>query len=161
VLNREFSRSAPNVKVEFTYNEVIDRFALSVQSTGPQVFGMSEDLQRYMGFDLSCSISPDSKAFKTLAQRSFDANRGLHLMYTSTATLQHTRSSATLKHPCCESATFPAITAILSERRSFIRIRREFDTIEIAINNELGKPMPFQFGKSVVVLHFRRRHLLS
>ena len=35
--------------------------------------------------------------------------------------------------------------------------RREFDTIEIAINNELGEPMPFEYGKSVVTLHFRRR----
>jgi hypothetical protein len=34
--------------------------------------------------------------------------------------------------------------------------RREFDSVEIAINNELGKPMPFRFGKSVVTLHFRR-----
>jgi hypothetical protein len=37
--------------------------------------------------------------------------------------------------------------------------RHEFDTIEIAIYNDAGrKPMPFQYGKSVVTLHFRRRH---
>jgi hypothetical protein len=34
--------------------------------------------------------------------------------------------------------------------------RREFDTIEISMNNEVGKPIPFEFGKSVVTLHFRR-----
>ncbi len=34
--------------------------------------------------------------------------------------------------------------------------RKDFDTIEIAINNEEGKPMPFEFGKSVVKLHFKR-----
>lgn len=28
--------------------------------------------------------------------------------------------------------------------------RREFDKIEIAINNELGQSMPFEYGKSVV-----------
>ena len=38
--------------------------------------------------------------------------------------------------------------------------RKELDTIEIFISNELGTPMPFQFGKSVVTLHFSRRHSL-
>jgi hypothetical protein len=34
--------------------------------------------------------------------------------------------------------------------------RRGFDMIEININNELGKPMPFVSGKSLAILHFRR-----
>jgi hypothetical protein len=34
--------------------------------------------------------------------------------------------------------------------------RREFETIEIQISNELGKPMIFRSGKVVVTLHFRR-----
>jgi hypothetical protein len=33
--------------------------------------------------------------------------------------------------------------------------RREFDTIEITTNNELGEPIPFEFGKSMVILHFQ------
>jgi hypothetical protein len=36
--------------------------------------------------------------------------------------------------------------------------RRGIDTIQIHINNEIGKPMPFTGGKSLVVLHFRRRN---
>ena len=36
--------------------------------------------------------------------------------------------------------------------------RRGFDTIEININTELGTPMPFTGGKSVAILHFRRRN---
>ena len=38
--------------------------------------------------------------------------------------------------------------------------RREIES-NININSELGKPTPFTFGKSVVTLHFRRRHSLS
>jgi hypothetical protein len=34
--------------------------------------------------------------------------------------------------------------------------RRGFDTIQIHINNVLGKPMSFAGGKSLAVLHFRR-----
>ena len=34
--------------------------------------------------------------------------------------------------------------------------RNNFDTILINIRDELGQPMPFEFGKSAVTLHFRR-----
>ena len=34
--------------------------------------------------------------------------------------------------------------------------RRNFDTIEININSELGTPIPFAGGKSVAILHFKR-----
>jgi len=36
--------------------------------------------------------------------------------------------------------------------------RRGIDTIQILINSELGEPMPFIGGKSLVVLHFKRRN---
>ncbi len=36
-------------------------------------------------------------------------------------------------------------------------VRRGFDTIEININNEFGQPVPFTGGKSVALLHFRKR----
>jgi len=34
---------------------------------------------------------------------------------------------------------------------------QDFETIEININIELGKPMPFLNGKSIKTLHFRRK----
>ena len=36
--------------------------------------------------------------------------------------------------------------------------RRDFDTIQIHINNELGSATTFSDGKSLAVLHFRRSH---
>ena len=36
--------------------------------------------------------------------------------------------------------------------------RHDFDQIEILLNTELGTRMPFTNGKSLVVLHFRKRH---
>jgi len=38
--------------------------------------------------------------------------------------------------------------------------RSDLETIEINISNELGKPVPFEFGKLVVTLHFRRKNKL-
>jgi hypothetical protein len=53
-------------------------------------FEMSEELQHYMSFNPSCSISPDSKSFKTSAKRLLDANRGLHLMHAYCSVATHT-----------------------------------------------------------------------
>ena len=38
--------------------------------------------------------------------------------------------------------------------------RKEFDSIEININDEFGRPVSFKFGKSLVILHFRRSYSL-
>jgi hypothetical protein len=38
--------------------------------------------------------------------------------------------------------------------------QNSFESIEININDELGKVVPFEFGKAVVTLHFRRRNNL-
>jgi hypothetical protein len=38
--------------------------------------------------------------------------------------------------------------------------RREFDTIAVDIRDELGQLVPFESGKSLVTLHFRRVHNL-
>lgn len=38
--------------------------------------------------------------------------------------------------------------------------RTSFECLEVNINNELGQHMPFEFGKSVVTLHFRRKNKL-
>jgi hypothetical protein len=89
VLNREFSPLVQDVKVEFSYSESIDRFSLSVQARGSQIFGMSEDLQRYMGFDLS-TISLDPVSFGTMAKQAFDVNRGLNLLYVYCDVATHT-----------------------------------------------------------------------
>jgi hypothetical protein len=89
VLNREFSRLVQDVKAEFSYSKSIGRFSLSAQARGSQIFGMSEDLQRYMGFDLS-TISLDPVSFGTMAKQAFDVNRGLNLLYVYCDVATHT-----------------------------------------------------------------------
>jgi hypothetical protein len=103
VLNREFSRLVQVVKAEFSYSESMGRFSLSAHARGSQILGMSEDLQRYMGFDLSTvlldpqilgmsedlqrymgfdlsTVLLDPVSFGTMAKQAFDVNRGLNLV---------------------------------------------------------------------------------
>ena len=42
--------------------------------------------------------------------------------------------------------------------------KKEFNTLEIDIRDDTGRPVPFEFGKVVATLHFRRswnRYFLS
>ena len=79
-LNRELSDVSEGFSVKFSFNETTGRFSLTVNSTGFYVFGMSNDLQHYLSFELN-SVAIDMKAFSTTAEQTFDANRGLNLMY--------------------------------------------------------------------------------
>ena len=38
-----------------------------------------------------------------------------------------------------------------------VRIKK-FDTVEININSNTGEPVPFQYSKSEVILHFRKQN---
>lgn len=160
VLNREFSRNVRDFDVKFSYDETIGRFSLNVDSTGSRVFGMSNDLQRYMGFDLS-TFSIGEKSFWTISQQSFDPNRSLNLMYVYCDVAAHTVVGDTktpLLRVCDVTGKHGEFVRHTYDQPHYVPVgRRDFDTIEISINNELGKPMPFQYGKSVVILHFRRK----
>ena len=38
--------------------------------------------------------------------------------------------------------------------------KKNFDSIEIDIRNDIGKPIPFEYGKVIVTLHFRLSKIL-
>ncbi len=122
---------------------------------------MSDGLQRYLGFDLS-TVAIDTQSFSAMAQHTFDANRGLNLIYVYCDVAAHTVVGDTktpLLRVCNVTGKHGDTVRHTYIQPYYVPVgRREFDTIEIAINNELGKPMPFEYGKSVVTLHFRRRH---
>ena len=141
--------------LKFVYNEASGRFVLTAPSTS---FVMSDGLQRYLGFDLG--NVPQS--IRRESQQSFDVNRGLNLMYVYCDIAAHTVVGDTktpLLRVCNVAGKHGEIVRHTYIQPHYVPVgRREFDSIEIAINNELGKPMPFQYGKSVVTLHFRRRY---
>jgi hypothetical protein len=162
MLNRECHRAFNDLEVKFTFSETIGRFSLSVRSPGSHLFGMSEDLKLYMGFDLkTLALTTDKQYFGTIADRAFDANRGLNLMYVYCDVASHAIVGDTktpLLRVCNVTGKHGEVVRHTYDQPHYVPVgRREFDTIEIAINNEIGKPMPFEYGKSVVIVHFRRR----
>jgi hypothetical protein len=160
VLNREFSRLVQDVKAEFSHSESMGRFSLSAQARGSQIFGMSEDLQRYMRFDLN-TILLDPVSFGTMAKQAFDVNRGLNLLYVYCDIAMHTlvgNTKTPLLRTCNVTGKHGEFVRHTYVQPHYLTVgRREFHSVDIAINNELGKPMPFEYGRSVVTLHFRRK----
>ena len=144
-----------NTSLKFFYNEATGRFSLTTEFKN---FVMSDDLQHYMGFDLK-NILIDSKTVTTQSQHSFDVNRGLNLMYVYCDVASYTVVGDTktpLLRVCNVTGKHGEIVRHTYIQPHYVPVgRREFDSIEIAINNELGRPMPFEYGKSVVTLHFR------
>lgn len=144
--------------LKFVYNEASGRFVLTAPSMS---FVMSDGLQRYLGFDLG-NVPQSTSVVRRESRQSFDVNRGLNLMYVYCDIAAHTVVGDTktpLLRVCNVAGKHGEIVRHTYIQPHYVPVgRREFDSIEIAINNELGKPMPFQYGKSVVTLHFRRRY---
>jgi hypothetical protein len=162
VLNCKCHRAFDDLDVKFSCSETLGRFSLTIHLTGAHLFGMSEDLQRCMGFGLkTLAFASERQSFGTMADRAFDANRGLNLMYVYYDVASHTVVGDTktpLLRVCNVTGKHGDVARHTYDQPHYVPVgRREFDTIEVAINNELGKPMPFEYGKSVVILHFRRR----
>jgi hypothetical protein len=99
-----------------------------------------------------------------IANNVFELNRGLNLMYVYCDIASHSTvgdTKAPLLRVCSISGKHGEMIRTIFTHPHYVPVgRKEFDSIEILLSTELGKPMPFLFGKSVVTLHFRRRHSL-
>jgi hypothetical protein len=100
-------------------------------------------------------------AFGTMAQQAFDVNRRLNLLYVYCDVATHTIVGDTktpLLRTCNVTGKHGEFVRHTYVQTHYVPVgRREFDSVEIAINNELVRSMPFEYGKSVVILHFRRK----
>jgi hypothetical protein len=147
------------VGAKFSFDRASGRLSLNFRSTGSQTMRMSDDLQSIMGFE---DILDCDKSFGAVGERDFDANRGLNLMYVYCDMATHSIVGDTktlLLRVCTVAGKHGEYVRHTYAQPQYVPVGwHEFDTIEIAIYNDAGKPMPFQYGKSVVTLNFRRRH---
>jgi len=98
------------------------------------------------------------------ADYSFDLHAGLRLIYVYIDVVSHTVVGDTkvpLLRVCATAGKYGEMVSNTFTDIHYVPLARsEMDTIEIFINGELGKPVPFEFGKTVVTLHFRRKNKL-
>jgi len=142
-----------NIDAKFKWNGVRRKMRLTVENG--QLY-LSEGLMILFGFKKE---GPYASGVWN-AELSFNLNDGTDLIYVycdiaSYTTVGHTE--APLLRVCNTIGSYGDMVRHIFTHPHYVPVSRcDFETIEININNEHGKPMPFQFGKSMVKLHFRR-----
>lgn len=125
-------------------------------------FQMSAELGNRLGFDGVVSLSMLTSKRENAKSR-FDLNMGNRLMYVYCDIVAHGLVgdvSAPLLRVC--NIPQPIQNECVHVAYTDVHYKpvqkKEFDTIDVSINSERGLTMPFQSGKSLLTLHFRRRN---
>ena len=145
---------------QFLYDGKTNKIVMQLQSRH-NVDGvtLSPALKRFLGFYGDWTVAKEPYR---IADRTFDLNAGLALMYVYCDIAAYTivgDTKAPLLRVCHVTGKHGENVRVTYDHPHYVPLsRRDFDTIEININTELGQPVPFEFGKSVVTLHLRRRH---
>jgi hypothetical protein len=150
-----------DLSVRFIFDEVYRKITLVVKCDDEEErFFISDEIKRRFGF----TRNGPYRTGEYVAERTFDVNGGSHLIYVYCDIASFTAvgdAKAPLLRVCNSTGKYGEMIRTIFTHPHYVPVaRREIETIEININNELGKPMPFVFGKSVVTLHFKRRHSL-
>jgi hypothetical protein len=157
-LTRAFADLA-GIFVKVTLLERTGRIRIQSETSPPyNDIVLSRELVRFMGFREA--LVPSGKVDMT-GNAALDVNRKTNLMYVYCDVATDSEigdARAPLLRVCSASGEHGPTVHVVYDRPHYVPVgRREFDTVGISINNEAGRPMPFEFGKSVVTLHFRRQ----
>jgi hypothetical protein len=124
-------------------------------------FFMSKALADMLGFD---SEGPYSTARIHDADRVIDLDSNLRMFYVYSDIASYSLVGDTkvpLLRVVDTQGTYGQMISATFTHPHYVPLScSDFETIEINISNELGKPVSFEFGKSVVTLHFRRKNKL-
>lgn len=154
--------------------DVSDRVVITIARSGPQVavdiqeeglilkmfFELSSQFSKRLGFDKSVSISVDDST-PHRAKNKFDLFMGKKLMYVYSDVVTYSLVGD-VSVPLLRVCSLPEPSTNNTIHLSFPDIhykpvqKSHFDTIDISINTEEGMLMPFQSGKVLITLHFRR-----
>jgi hypothetical protein len=150
-----------DLRVIFKYDEVFRKMTFTVRcDDDSEGLFISEDLRMMFGF---AHCGPYRTGEYT-AEKTYRVNDGTQLLYLYCDVAAFTavgHEKAPLLRVCNTKGKYgDTIRTIFTHPHYVPLARREIESIEINIKTELGKPTPFAFGKSVVTLHFRRRHSL-
>jgi hypothetical protein len=163
-INEVMKKAYPvrEITVSLTFNQFTRKLALEIKSDRDITMYMSAKFRSRFGFTNVGSY--DSNKVHE-APDIFDVHAGNRLMYIYCDVASYNLvgdTHAPLLRVCNVTGSFGEMQRTTYSHPYYIGVTRsEFDTIEININNELGQPMPFLFGKALVTLHFRRKNLFS
>ena len=171
ILNSVLNTNLLSARENFSFDEYTNKISIT---TNKDVVVVSDWLREMMGFDdivLNWLSSPgevqddEYTLNQREAPRTVDMKRGINSLYIYTDVIQDRIVGHTL---------VPLLRAVPAEGRrgsiasvEMFRVhylpvqKKSFHTIQIYITDDTGTLVPFQSGRSVVTLHFRRSGVIS
>ncbi len=156
--------TAAKLKLSFIYQKELRRVVIKVAH--PELIDelfMSPHLLYVLGFEAPPVFLNDAGAFveKRIAKYPVDLRAGLYAMYIYCDLVANQIVGDSLV-PLLRTVTVEGkhedvVCKIFNTPHYLPVSRKEFDSIEISINDDQSKPIMFQFGKVIVKLHFRRQ----
>ena len=141
--------------VEISYNRVNQKTKFDVKEG--YIFHVSKELSELLGFH-----DKDFSSGEYYSEEVSDKN-GLYSLYVYCPILEP-RTVGDIKVPLLRIVPIEGVNGDFVSK-SFETIHyiplqyKRFETIEIYIRDDTGNPIPFQWGKVIVTLSFRRRDL--
>ena len=141
--------------VEISYNRVNQKTKFDVKEG--YIFHVSKELSELLGFH-----DKDFSSGEYYSEEVSDKN-GLYSLYVYCPILEP-RTVGDIKVPLLRIVPIEGVHGDFVSK-SFQTIHyiplqyKRFETIEIYIRDDTGNPIPFQWGKVIVTLSFRRRDL--
>jgi hypothetical protein len=164
-LNQQISKALTEVEyynpvVRFSFDPSSLRMSLLQNNRNLVIFPTT--LLEYLGFSRWFTMIPK---VPTVGTEIFDINRGQHLMYVYCDVAAHSvvgDIETPLLRVCNTRGNDGDMVRTIFTHPHYVPVSKsEFQTIEINLSDELGRPIPFVQGKSLVTLHFRQRNGLS
>ena len=151
-------------KVSFTYQKDLKRVVVKVAEPRiVQEFYMSPLLSYMLGFEEAVVFVKPSGVIKSaiMAEYPVDLKAGFYAMYVYCDLVENQVVGNSLV-PLLRTVTIEGqheevMCTIYNTPHYLPLARKEFDSIEISINDDQNKPVKFQFGKVIVKLAFRKQ----
>ena len=154
---------AAKLKVSFSYQRELRRILIKVSN--PEIIDqitMSPHLLYVLGFEQAPQFKTATGYLtKVVAKYPVDLKAGFYAMYIYCNLVANQMVGDTLV-PLLRTVTVEGnhedvVCKVYNTPHYIPLSQREFDSVEISINDDQNKPVKFQFGKVITKLHFRRR----
>ncbi len=154
-INHKVRKVTKDRAVQLKYDEIKQKVTILLDER--TLLMMQPGMQDILGLD-TITIRQTTKARKVV-----DMNRGFYSMYAYTDIAEprvvgdHHASLLRIVPITGKDGEF--VTRSYENVQYLSVQKKHFDALEIDIRDDTGRPVPFERGKVVVTLHFRKRHL--
>ena len=156
MIGRNLKDAGTIVDTKFAYDATSSK--ISVHIGADNVITLSSDLDSIMGFPPRQLTFREERKHKEKV--SMDANRGFNSLYVycdAAEAIPVGDINAPLLRVVDPAGNFGDLNHRLYTTPQYVPVsKKEFNTLEIDIRDDIGRPVSFDFGKVVAILHFRR-----